>query len=97
MRLAKYRANLINITEVGSVPEKLLPFVEFKANQEGIELNNKEMVAVLNIATTESYLPIFFNKTKNIEDIEREVQEGASAELDTLARRAIIRFLNENK
>ncbi len=70
---AKFRATLLSITEVASVPQDLRPFVEFRANMEGREARPGDLVAVFNVLTTSSHFIVFLDPGKTIEQVEAEV------------------------
>lgn len=69
----KFRATLLSITEVASVPQDLRPFVEFRANMEGREARPKDLVAVFNVLTTSSHFVVFLDPGKTVAEVEAEV------------------------
>lgn len=81
-----YIAVLIDIKEVCKLPPEFLPYINIKAIREGRELEGSEKVAVFNISTTSSFLPVFLDEGKTIEELEAEILEDASAKMnhDTL-------------
>lgn len=66
-------ARLIAITEVKNVPPDIRPFVEFKAAVEERQLEDKELVAVLNIDSTTCYIPVFLKDPQTMEQLEKEL------------------------
>ncbi len=66
-------ARLVAITEVKNVPPDLRPFVDFKAAVEDKTLDDKELVAVLNIDTTTCYIPVFLKGPASLEALEKEL------------------------
>ena len=95
--MTKYLARLVNIVEVDSVPEKLLPFVEFKAKMENHQMKGSEKVALINIETTESYHVAFLDKEgQSLAEIEQELKEFADASLESQSRQMLENYL-ENK
>ena len=65
-----HKANLVAITEVRNLPPDILPFVSFRADVEERELSQDELVAVLVIDTTTSYVPVFLKDPPSMKDIE---------------------------
>jgi len=66
-------ARLIAITEVRNLPSDIRPFVEFKAAVEERKLDEKEVVAVLNIDTTTCYFPVFLKNPISMDALEKEL------------------------
>lgn len=60
------------------MPEEFLPYVNFKVASEGRTLKGDERIAILNVATTTSYIAVFLDKKKTIEDIELEVKDSSA-------------------
>jgi len=83
-----YKANLIAVTPVGSVPDDLRPFIEFKATLKKIALKREQMVAIFLIETTECYIPVFLSAGLSIRSIKDELAEQ-EAEMDIAAERVI--------
>jgi hypothetical protein len=79
---SSYIASIAHIKYLKDMPEEFLPYVNFKAAQEGRALTGDERVAILNVATTTSYIAVFLDREKTIEEVEREVK-GSSATLNT--------------
>ena len=82
---------MVAITEVKNVPPDIRPFVEFKAAVEERQLDDKELVAVLNIDSTTCYFPVFLKNPQTMAQLEKEL-EAQDARLtvdskETLARR----------
>jgi hypothetical protein len=69
----KFRATMLSITEVASVPQDLRPFVEFRANMEGRTAHPQDMVAVFNVLTTSSHFVVFLDPGKTIDQVETEI------------------------
>jgi hypothetical protein len=63
-------AKLVAITAVKDVPPDILPFVEFRAAVEERALDPDEMVALLVIDTTTSYIPVFLADSGDITKVE---------------------------
>ncbi|TRO49189.1 DUF749 domain-containing protein [Candidatus Bathyarchaeota archaeon] len=87
-----HRANLVAITEVKSVPPDILPFVHFRADVEGRELEPDEKVAILVIDTTTSYIPVFLKTPGSMAELESSLK-AQDAELTSEARAALARYL----
>lgn len=77
----RYIARVIDIKDFAALPEEFLPLAEFKAGAENRGITGREKVAILNVETTSSYIPIFLDPWKGIEDVEKEVEEFAHADL----------------
>lgn len=89
----KFVAYLVDIKRVEKVPLELLPYVEFKATYEGRQLKGDEEIALFNIASTTSYLAVFLDPGKTIEDIEEEVKSQAYAELHPESKDSLKKYL----
>ncbi len=86
MTYSSYIASIADIKYLKDMPEEFLPYVNFKAAQEGRTLSGDERIAILNVATTTSYIAVFLDKEKTIEDVEREVKvSSATLNTDTKA------------
>jgi len=70
-----YRADLIAVTPVGSVPDDLRPFIEFKASLTKRELKRDQIVALFLIATTSCYIPVFLDSGMKMDDVKKELAE----------------------
>lgn len=88
-----HKANLVAITEVRNVPPDILPFVSFRADVEGRELSQDELVAVLVIDTTTSYIPVFLKDPPSMRSLE-EMLARQDAQLAAEARAALSRHLD---
>lgn len=86
--IALYTAKIITITNVENITDKFLPFVNFKAMLDGIELKDSEKVIILQIEGTDSYLSIFPKKIKSIKDVEEELKKQ-DAKLNIEAKKVI--------
>ena len=87
-------AILIAITEVKNVPPDIRPFVEFKAAVEERQLEDKELVAVLNIDSTTCYFPVFLKNPITMEQLEKEL-EAQDAKLTVDSREALARRMKK--
>jgi hypothetical protein len=76
--MSEYVASIADIKYLKDLPEEFIPYVTFKAAQEGRTLKGDERIVILNIATTTSYLAIFLDMEKTIKDVEREVGESSA-------------------
>ena len=77
-------ARLIAITELKNVPSDIRPFVEFKAAVDDRKLDDKDMVAVLNIDTTSCYIPVFLKSPITMTQLEKELaQQDAKLSADS--------------
>lgn len=88
-----HKANLVAITEVRNVPPDILPFVSFRADVEERELSQDELVAVLVIDTTTSYVPVFLKDPPPMKDIEAMLAKQ-DAQLTSEARAALSKHVN---
>lgn len=68
-------ARLVAITELKNVPTEIRPFVEFKAAMEERSLDEKELVAILNIDTTTSYFPVFLKDPPTMAALEKDLEK----------------------
>jgi hypothetical protein len=75
---SSYIASIADIKYLKEMPEEYLPYVNFKAVQEGRTLIGDERIAILNVATTTSYIAIFLDKEKTIKEVEREVKDSSA-------------------
>ncbi len=66
-------ARLVAITEWKNVPSEMRPFVEFKAAVEERELDDKELVAILNVETTTCYIPVFLKNPHSMDEVEKDL------------------------
>lgn len=89
-------ATLVDIKRVDSLPHELRAYVDFKAELNRRKLSGMERVAIFNIATTASYIPVFLDKGKSLEDIEKEIKNEADAVL-THEGREILKHSLENE
>jgi len=87
-----HRANLVTITEVRNLPPDILPFVHFRADVEERKLEPDELVAVLVIDTTTSYIPVFLKDPQGMRELE-EMLGKQDAQLTSEARNALSRHL----
>jgi len=85
---------LFAITEVKNVPPDIRPFVDFKAAVEERELDDKELVAVLNIDSTTCYVPVFLKNPQTMEQLEKEL-EAQDARLTVDSREALAKRMKK--
>ncbi|MEE8358750.1 MAG: DUF749 family protein [Candidatus Hydrothermarchaeales archaeon] len=91
--MSEFVATLSDLKDVDKVPEDFRGVVNFKVDLEKRVIRGDERVAILNIADTLSYFVVFLDKDKSIEDIDREVREGAHAVLNADTREVLKRIL----
>lgn len=84
----RFIAKIADIKKVKEADDEYKPYIEFRAKMERRELSGDELVVILNVETTTSYIPVFLDKEKSIEDVEAEVKESG-AELNKDSRRVI--------
>lgn len=89
----KFIATLVDIKHVHEVPQEFMPYVNFKAELEGRKLKGSEKVALFNIASTTSYIPVFLDEGKTLEDVEKEIEAQASAKLSSESKEIIKRAI----
>lgn len=70
-----YSANLMMVRPLSEVPEHIRPFVQFDARRRGLELKDSDKVAVLHVATTQSYVIVPVGKGITIERFISELSE----------------------
>ena len=66
-------ARLVSISRVEEIPEQFRGFVDFHANLEGHDVSQKEKLAILVIEGTSCYVPVFLERMKGIEELERRL------------------------
>lgn len=87
-----HKANLVAITEVRNVPPDIQPFISFRAEVEGRQLSQDELVAVLVIDTTTSYIPVFLKDPPTMAALEDALSKQ-DAKLTSEAKAALSRHL----
>ncbi len=87
-----HTARLVAITEVGTVPPDIKPFVEFRAAVEDRKLDPKELVAILNIDTTTCYVPVFLKDPPTMRSLEEQL-EKQDAKLTPESKAALVQHL----
>jgi hypothetical protein len=87
-------ARLMAITELRNIPSDIRPFVEFKAAVEERKLDEKEVVAVLNIDTTTCYVPVFLKNPASMDTLEKELAQQ-DAKLSSDSKEALARHLKK--
>ena len=66
--------DLVGIFGIDAVPPELRGFVHFQANLEDRTLEGGERVALLLVRNTESYIAVFMDSVKDIEEIESRLK-----------------------
>ena len=87
-----HKVNLVAITEVKNVPPDIRPFVSFRADVEERTLADDDLVAVLVVDTTTSYIPVFLKDPPAMKDLE-ELLARQDAQLTSEARNALSRHV----
>ncbi len=87
-----HKANLVVITEVKNVPPDIKPFVFFRADVEERKLTDEELVAVLVIDTTTSYIPVFLKDPPSMQELDGMLAKQ-DAQLTAEARNALSRHM----
>jgi hypothetical protein len=87
-----HKVNLVVITEVRNLPPDIRPFVFFRADVEERKLSEDELVAVLVIDTTTSYVPVFLRDPPAMKDLE-DMLARQDAQLTSEARNALSRHI----
>jgi hypothetical protein len=64
---------LVTISRADEMPEQFKGFVNFQANLEGHEVSKEEKVAILVIEGTSCYVPVFLDRMKGIEELEKRL------------------------
>lgn len=88
-----HKANLVAITEVRNVPADIRPFISFRADVEERQITDDELVAVLVIDTTTSYIPVFLKDPPTMAALE-EMLAKQDAALSSEARAALARHIS---
>ncbi|MDP3065474.1 MAG: DUF749 domain-containing protein [Methanobacteriaceae archaeon] len=81
-------AILIGIFKYEELPEKYIPFVQYKASLEDKTISEDEMIAILNIRGTESHHVLFLSSYKHIKEIVAELKE-ADAEINYTTKKIL--------
>lgn len=71
-----YIARLVAITKVSAVTKDIVPFVNFQAQQKGIEIGDDTKVAILQIENIPSYHIVFLDTDMTIEELEEELKNN---------------------
>ena len=87
-----HRANLVAIAKVREIPPDIRPFVSFRAEVEERTLTEDELVAVLVIDTTTSYIPVFLKDPPSMAELE-EMLARQDAQLTAEARAALSKHI----
>lgn len=74
-------ATLDGIFKYSDLPEEYEPYVQFKATIEKRELNERDEIAILNIAGTSTHHVLFLDSYSSISEIEQELKD-ADAEIN---------------
>lgn len=85
-------ARLVAVTEVRNVPPDIRPFVDFRAAMEEREVGEGEMVAILVIENTSSYIPVFLKDPVSLAELEERLAEQ-DAKLATDSRDVLAQHL----
>ncbi len=91
-----HKANLVAITEVRNLPPDIRPFVSFRADVEERTLSEDELVAILVIDTTTSYIPVFLKDPPSMAALV-EMLAKQDAELTSEAKAALSRHVSKLK
>ncbi|MDP6612671.1 MAG: DUF749 family protein [Candidatus Hydrothermarchaeota archaeon] len=91
--MSKLIASLVDVKRADKIHVELQPYLEFKANYENRSLRGDEMVAIFNIVSTSSYLPVFLDSWKTMEEIEEEIAVHGFAKLNPASRAALSKYL----
>lgn len=84
MGSTNFIASIADIKHYRDMPEEFLPYVHLKAALESRTPEKDDKIAILNISTTTSYLAVFLDNGKTIEQLEDEVNESwATLNLDS--------------
>jgi hypothetical protein len=70
-----HSAYLMMVRPAGEVPEHIRPFVQFDARRRDIDLTDGDKVAVVHIATTQSYIIVPLGKGITLESVLSELSE----------------------
>lgn len=68
-----YTARLVSITKVSAVTQDIMSFVNFQAQQKGIEIGDDTKVAILQIENIPSYHIVFLDADITMEELEEEL------------------------
>ncbi len=71
-----YMARLVSITKVSAVTQDIMSFVNFQAQQKGIEIGDDTKVAILQIENIPSYHIVFLDSDMTMEELEEELKRS---------------------
>ena len=71
-----YIARLVAITKVSAVTKDILSFVNFQAQQKGVDISDDTKVAILQIENIPSYHIVFLDTDMTIEGLEEELRRN---------------------
>jgi hypothetical protein len=69
-------ARLVSITKVSAVTQDIMSFVNFQAQQKGIEIGDDTKVAILQIENIPSYHIVFLDSDMTMEELEEELKRS---------------------
>lgn len=80
-----YTAVLVGVMKFSEVPDNILNFVHFDAKRRGIEHKPDDLIAILQVKTSMSFIPIPLGIGLTLGDVEKELSE-VQVTLDPQAR-----------
>ena len=86
-------AKLITVTQLPNIPSHLVPFVQFHAQLEGIEVKDDEKIAIIQIEGTQSYHAFFLDRKLTLQDLEEKLK-AQDTELNADARNLLAQYLH---
>jgi len=85
-------AKLVTVCAVNKVPEHLMSFVNFHAQLEGVEPEETEKIAILQVEGTQSFSVFFIERDLKIEKVEEKLK-AQDTELNAEARNLLLQYL----
>ncbi len=85
-------AKLVTVTELNNIPQHLMPFVQFHAQLEGVEIKDDEKIAIIQIEGTQSFQAIFIERKVTLQDIVEKLR-SQDTELNADAKNLIAQYL----
>lgn len=89
-----YSAQLVGVYNYGEMPEELSGFVYFQAARENRKARRGDKVAVLVIEGTTSYVVVFLDTLRSVDELETRLAEQ-DAKLTQVSKGSLERVLKE--
>ena len=87
-----YIAKIVTVTEYKNITDNLRPFVEFQSNLDNVEVGESDLIALLQVENTDSYIPIFLKAKPTMKEIEDKLAKQET-KLNTDAKNLLLQYL----